>query len=358
MREKAIDVLVIDDSALVRQLMMSLLGVVPGFTVRTAADPLIGFLKIERQRPDVIVLDLEMPRMDGLTFLRKIMTENPIPVVVCSSIAERGSEAAIRALQLGAVEVIAKPQHTAAGSPRWREMLIDAVIAASSANLHRHRVSPAQRLRSVGRLTSGESVVLMAASTGGTEAIGHVLQEFPVDAPATVIVQHMPERFTAAFARRLDESCAIHVREARDGDVLEAGTALVAPGNRHVMVVRGRPGQLSVLLNDAEPVNRHRPSADVLFTSAAHVAGSSAVGVLLTGMGADGAKGLLALREGGAVTIAQDESTSVVFGMPRAAIQIGAAVHIRGLHEIAATILGAAAAMRRRARAADRPEIA
>ena len=343
MSETATDVMVVDDSALVRQIMTSFLGDC-GLTVRTAADPLIALLKIEKRRPDVIVLDLEMPRMDGLTFLQKLMVENPIPVVVCSSIAERGSEAAMRAFQLGAVDVVAKPQRAADGSlTLWKNTLLDAVTAAASANVSRFRVAPPKRLRRIGRMSPGETIVVIGASTGGTEAISHVLHQFPEDAPATVIVQHMPERFTAAFARRLDQTCAVDVREAADGDVLQQGRVLIAPGNRHLMLVRGRPGQIGVLLNDAPPVNRHRPSADVLFNSAAHIAGSSAVGVLLTGMGSDGARGLLALREAGAITIAQDESTSVVFGMPRAAIEIGGAVHVRRLGDIAATILGSRA---------------
>ena len=334
--------------------MTAILGEQAQFNVSTAADPLIAMLKIAKRRPDVILLDLEMPRMDGLTFLQKIMSEDPIPVVISSSVAERGSAAAMRALQIGAVDIVPKP---AVRRPlaEWSASLVDAVTAAAAANLTRFRPLPARirKLRPVGRLAAAQSIILIGASTGGTEAISRVLQQFPEDAPATVIVQHMPERFTAAFARRLDQSCAVRVREAEDGDVLEQGTAFVAPGDRHLILAKTGASRISVILNDGPPVNRHRPSADVLFQSAASVTGASAVGVLLTGMGRDGASGLLALREAGAVTIAQDEATSIVFGMPKAAIELGAATRVCPLDEIAATVLQATMSLARLTRSTE-----
>jgi two-component system, chemotaxis family, protein-glutamate methylesterase/glutaminase len=340
------DVLIVDDSAVVRQLMTAFLGEESGMSVRTAADPLIAMRKIEARRPDAIVLDLEMPRMDGLTFLRRIMAEDPIPVVICSSLVPDGSELAIRALQLGAVDVILKPKVTA-GEPlaRWREIFIDRVIAATQANLSRRIFSPLQGPRAVpiplGRVRPVDAAIVMGASTGGTEAVAEILRSLPADAPASVVVQHMPSPFTAAFAKRLDSFCAVRVREAVAGEVLEQGTALIAPGNRHLSLSRTRPNVIDVVLDECAPVNRHRPSVDVLFNSAARVLGASAIGVLMTGMGSDGAKGLLELRKAGAVTIAQDEATSVVFGMPRAAIEAGAAVHVLPLQRIAETLIAA-----------------
>jgi two-component system chemotaxis response regulator CheB len=347
--EAEIEVLVIDDSALVRQTMLAILDG-GRFHVSTAADPLIAMLKIARKRPDVIILDLEMPRMDGLTFLRRIMAEDPIPVVVCSSVAERGSAAAMEALRIGAVDIVPKP---ALRKPLadWSAALVDAVTAAAAANVSRFRsFTSVKKLRPIGRLAPAQSIVLIGASTGGTEAISHVLRQFPSDAPATVIVQHMPERFTAAFARRLHESCAIEVREAEDGDVLQQGTALIAPGDQHVILARTGASRITVMLSDRPAVNRHRPSADVLFESGVSAVGAAAVGVLLTGMGRDGAAGLLALRDVGAFTIAQDEATSIVFGMPKAAIEIGAAMRVCPLGEIAAVALNAAQSMPRGAR--------
>lgn len=336
------EVLVVDDSALVRQLMTVVLSEKEGFRVRTAADPLIAMRKIETRRPDAIVLDLQMPKMDGLTFLRRVMTDDPIPVVICSSIATEGSEMSMRALQLGAIDVILKPSGAGELFQCWKETLIDRLVAAAHAKIvrpafTRRRVDNPQP---IGRLQPVDAAVVIGASTGGTEAIVDVLSAMPENAPATVIVQHMPAPFTAAFAKRLDATCAMRVREAADGDVVEQGTALVAPGDRHV-ILRRHARSVIVELDRGAPVNRHRPSVDVLFESAAHVLGSSAIGVLLTGMGHDGAKGLLDLRNAGAVTIAQDEATSVVFGMPRAAIEAGAAVHVLPLQQIGETVIAA-----------------
>ena len=343
------DVLVIDDSALVRQLMMSFLGAHAGFTVRTAADPLIAMRKIEARRPDVIVLDLQMPRMDGLTFLRRIMDEDPMPVVVCSSLVPDGSEAAMRALQLGAAEVVLKPRLVLGESlAKWQSMFIERVSAAAQANAGRLRLAQRQPPLRVPAAPLGcvrpiDRVVVMGASTGGTEALARVLCALPADAPAIAVVQHMPAPYTAAFAARLDASCAMRVREARENDLLEQGTVLIAPGSHHLSLVHDRPESIRVQLGDGPQVSRHRPSVDVLFSSAAQVVGAAAIGVLMTGMGADGALGLLQLRRTGAITIAQDEATSVVFGMPKAAIEAGAAAHVVPLDRIAELILSAAA---------------
>lgn len=344
----ATDILVIDDSALIRQLLTSFLGSEAGFSVRTAADPLIAMRKIEARRPDVIVLDLEMPRMDGLTFLRRIMDDDPLPVVVCSSLVPDGSETAMRALQLGAAEVVLKPRLVIGESlADWRSMIIDRVIAAAHANPGRLRLARPSETRlhhaPLGRVRPIDRVVVIGASTGGTEALARVLGALPADAPAIAVVQHMPAPYTAAFAKRLDASCAMRVREAQGNEVLEQGTVLIAPGSHHLSLVHDRPDSIRARLEGGDLVSRHRPSVDVLFSSAVQVAGAAAIGVLMTGMGSDGARGLLQLRRAGAVTIAQDEATSVVFGMPKAAIEAGAAAHVVPLDRIAELILAAAA---------------
>ena len=345
----ALNVLVIDDSAVVRQVMTALLG--PTMTVRTAADPLIAMTKMESSRPDVIVLDLEMPRMDGLTFLRKLMEETPLPVVVCSSFAESSSELTMRALQLGAVDVVLKPK-VRVGEPLSDSAiaLIDTVRAASHARVaksrsrliaedrHSRLTLAAAPCANTGRAAATQAIAI-GASTGGTEVLKQLLDQMPADAPPIVIVQHMPERFTAAFARRLNETSAMSVREAAAGDVLRRGTAFIAPGDRHLRLVRQGRDSVGISLHEGALVNRHRPSVDVLFTSAARALGGAAAGVLLTGMGRDGAQGLLEMRTAGALTIAQDEASSVVFGMPKAAIEIGAAERILPADAIGATLL-------------------
>ena len=344
-----LNVLVIDDSAVVRQVMTALLG--STMTVRTAADPLIAMTKMETSRPDVIVLDLEMPRMDGLTFLRKLMEETPLPVVVCSSFAEASSELTMRALQLGAVDVVLKPKVRVGEALSDSAIaLIDTVRAASHARVgkSRSRVAAEEKhsrltiapVAGNGRVTTPQ-VIAIGASTGGTEVLKQLLDDMPADAPPMVIVQHMPERFTAAFARRLNETTAMTVREAAPGDVLRPGTALVAPGDRHMTIVRQGRDSVGVALHDTPLFNRHRPSVDVLFSSVARTLGNAAAGVLLTGMGRDGAQGLLKMREAGALTVAQDEASSVVFGMPRVAIEIGAAMKVLPAHLIAAALLRA-----------------
>lgn len=352
--EDALRVLVVDDSAVIRQVLVQILGGA-GFVVDTAADPLIGLAKMERARPDVILLDLEMPRMDGLTFLRRLMREHPLPVVILSSHAARGTETALEALEHGAVEVLAKP---ALGVRDFLDRaaadLVDVVRAASRARLPVRLgvgaadtlVRPAAPRRLSGRGTTEHSdlryrIVAVAASTGGPETLRKILVPFPAEVPGMVIVQHMPGVFTGPFARRLDESCRLAVREAEDGDVVEPGRALVAPGGRHLKVVRAG-GRLCVQLSDDPPVRRHRPSADVLFHSVARAAGAEAVGVVLTGMGRDGAEGLLAMRRAGAATLALDEASCVVYGMPARAVEIGAVERVVSLAGMPGAILSRA----------------
>ncbi|MFY0528048.1 protein-glutamate methylesterase/protein-glutamine glutaminase [Archangium gephyra] len=324
-------VLVVDDSAVVRQGVLLLLENVPGMVVEAASDPLIARQKMKSHRPDVILLDLEMPRMDGLTFLRELMREaEPVPVVVCSGLAGPGSETAVRALQEGALEIIAKPQLGVGDFLREsRARLVTALRNAARARLARRgpavreEVEPPERPASSMLTVTTDKVVAVGASTGGTEALRQLLEPMPPDCPGIVIVQHMPEQFTSAFAKRLHQLCRIEVKEAEQGDRVLQGRALIAPGNRHLRV-RRTGGHYQVELMDGGRVSGHKPSVDVLFQSVARSVGENAVGVLLTGMGEDGAEGLLAMRQAGAETLAQDEASCVVFGMPRAAIQRGA----------------------------------
>ena len=344
-------VLVVDDSAVARQILTAILSADGSIAVTTAADPLIALRKIERSRPDVIVLDLEMPRMDGLTFLRRIMSEDPIPVVVCSSHAERGTAMALTALSEGAVEVIARPRVAVREFLQESAvLLLDAVRAAAQARLGPRRAAPPPDPASsplsapAVRPLPARRVVVLGSSTGGVEALHQILGALPGPpalVPPIVLVQHMPEGFTAAFAHRLDEACRIEVREAADGDLLRPGLALVAPGNRHTRLRSVRQGcGYAVEVIDGPLISRHRPSVDVLFRSAAEAAGPAGVGVILTGMGADGAAGLLAMRQAGAETYAQSEGTCVVFGMPREAIAAGAVEQVLPLGSMAGAVLG------------------
>jgi two-component system chemotaxis response regulator CheB len=342
-------VLVVDDSAMVRQVMQGILSTNSRVKVSVAADPLIAWSKMQKEPPDVVITDLEMPRMDGLTFIRKIMQEMPTPVVVCSGLAARGTELALRALEEGAVEVITKPKvgvrdflHESAVT------LVDAVWSASQAHVtSRPAMAVVPRLtadavlpRKAKSHTAGESngVIAVGASTGGTEALRVFLAAMPADCPPIVIVQHMPEGFTRAFAERLNKECTIEVEEARDGTYLQTGQALIAAGNRHMVVNRSGEG-LFVQILDGPLVSRHRPSVDVLFRSVAVSVGAKAVGVIMTGMGDDGAQGLGEMNEAGAATIAQDEASCIVFGMPKEAIARGAVNLVVPLERIASTAL-------------------
>jgi len=343
----AINVLVVDDSAVVRTAMSQILGRV-GMFVQTASDPIIALEKMARSRPDVILLDIEMPRMDGLTFLNKVMTTHPIPVVVCSGLAGPGTEVALHALEEGAIEIVAKPRLGIKGFLEdSATRIIHAVRAAAQARVHlRARVPVVPRLgadavvpqRKVAIRETTHKVVVIGASTGGTEALREFLQAMPPDAPGIAIVQHMPEVFTAQFAKRLNELCRIEVKEAESNDRLVSGRALIAPGNHH-LAVRRSGALYFVDVLDGPPVKLHRPSVEVLFRSAAQAAGGNAVGVIMTGMGDDGADAMLELRQAGAHTIAQDEATCVVFGMPKEAIERGGVDEILPLPRIASAVL-------------------
>ncbi|HET6932304.1 MAG TPA: chemotaxis response regulator protein-glutamate methylesterase [Candidatus Acidoferrum sp.] len=348
---RTLKVLVVDDSAIVRQALMAILSEKRGFQVAVAADPLIAMDKMKKFAPDVILLDLEMPRMDGMTFLRKIMSRNPIPVVVCSGLTGSRTEAAIRALEIGAVDIITKPKIGVRGFLEESAVLLeDTVRAAATARVNKFRalpelspvrVSPDSVIPTVAIPACYQQktkIVAIGASTGGTEALLHVLEQMPLDCPGIVAVQHMPEGFTAAFAKRLDGICAIEVREAADGDKVVPGRAYIAPGNRHLLVRRLGPAYF-LEVREGPLVSRHRPSVNVLFRSVAQAAGSNAVGILMTGMGDDGADGLLEMKQAKAFTIAQDEASCVVFGMPREAILRGAADEVLPLTRIPSAIL-------------------
>lgn len=348
--EQPLQVLVVDDSAVVRQIMGAVLSGSGPFDVTTASDPLIAMDKMKRVRPDVIVLDLEMPRMDGLTFLRKLMEEDPIPVVVCSVAAQRGTEAALRALDEGAVDVVAKPELGVAEFLRDSGlMLADAVYAAAHARVGRLRRKSGPPVQKIENAEAGarselrarvasNSVVAIGASTGGPPALGSLLSAFPADAPGCVIVQHMPAHFTSTFARRLDDACRMDVREAQSGEELVQGLALIAPGNRHLLLHRRRQKYV-VEVAEGALVSRHRPSVDALFRSVARAAGPNGMGVILTGMGSDGAEGLREMKKAGGFTFAQDEATSIVFGMPKEAIELGGVDEIAPLESLPAAIL-------------------
>lgn len=345
-------VLVVDDSATVRQVLVAILGREGDIEVTTAPDPVFALAKMQRQRPDVIITDLEMPRMDGLTFLKRVMSIDPIPTIVCSALSGVAAQAAIIALEEGAVGVVTKPR---LGVREFLEesavLLVDAVRSAALAHgSHRKRrrfASAALNVASFPPPTPGQPrysgqasqrVVAIGASTGGTEAIGEILDAMPRDCPGIVIAQHMPEGFTRAFAERLNQSCRIEVKEAQDGDYILDGRALVAAGNRHLRVVRSS-GRYCVEVTGGPLVSRHRPSVDVLFHSVAKAVAENAVGALLTGMGDDGALGLLAMREAGAWTLAQDEASCVVFGMPGEAMRRGAVDEVVSLSDMPQQLL-------------------
>ena len=338
-------VLVVDDSAVARHVISALLGAAGGIRVTTAADGLLALDRLRRERPHVVVLDLEMPRLDGLAFLRQAMAEHPVPVAVCSGSTGRGTDAALRALSAGAVEVLAKPAlNLRHGAGEAGEMLLSAVRAAAASRVGRRAASAAVPARVPPRPALSTpagapraDLVAIGASTGGTEALRRVLVELPPEAPPVLVVQHMPAGFTDALARSLDADCRVRVVEARGGEAVVPGTVLLAPGGRHLSV-RRIGGRLLAQVAHGEPVKRHRPSVDVLFRSAAQAVGGRGVGVLLTGMGDDGADGLLEMRRAGARTIAQDEASSVVWGMPREAVLRGAAGEVLSLDRIGASL--------------------
>ena len=373
-----IKVMIIDDSAVVRQVMTGVLAADPGVEVIGAvADPLFAMERMKRQWPDVILLDVEMPRMDGITFLRKIMQEHPTPVIICSTLTEAGAATTVEALAAGAVTTITKPKvglkeflHDASSE------LTTAIRMAAKANLRRRTSAVARATARAGALAAGgaaspgaakpgavpvknsadvilaparekamtrttERVVAMGTSTGGTQALEHVLTQLPAVSPGIVIVQHMPPTFTAAFAARLNGLCEIEVREAKNNDRVIPGCALVAPGGKHMLLKRSG-AYYYVEVKEGPPVNRHCPSVDVLFRSTAACAGANALGVIMTGMGDDGARGLKEMRDAGARTIAQDEASCVVFGMPREAIRLDAAERVMPLDDLWHAILHAA----------------
>lgn len=352
-----IKVLIVDDSALVRQALSEILGSDPEIEIiGTAADPFIAVNKIKEQIPDVITLDIEMPRMDGLTFLKKIMSQHPLPVLVISTLTEKGAESAILALEYGAVEVIEKPKvNTKELLEKSKIELCDKVKAASLAKIRKKQtvISKAQQNELVPKynadvilriptnpsiIKTTDIVIAVGASTGGTEALKTFLEDMPVDCPGIIIVQHMPEMFTKQFAKRLHETCKISVSEATNGDAVISGHALIAPGNKHLLLKRNGT-KYHIEIKDGPLVNRHRPSVDVLFRSVARYAGKNSIGVILTGMGDDGAKGLLEMKEAGAYTIAQDEESCVVFGMPKEAIKLHAVDKILPLQQISGEII-------------------
>jgi two-component system chemotaxis response regulator CheB len=339
-----IKVLVVDDSAIVRKVVTEELSKYNDIEiVGTAIDPYVARDKIVRLKPDVITLDMEMPRMDGLSFLAKLMKHLPMPVVVLSSLTPKNSEIAIKALELGAVEVLCKPG-AAYSTQDISRPLVRAIRAAACARMDfdlekTQYVDEKADLNNLLRETT-HKVIAIGASTGGTKAIESVLMKMPATSPGTVIVQHMPESFTTSFAERLNKSCEMEVREARDKDHVVPGVALIAPGNFH-MILRRSGANYLVRIKDGPQVHYQRPAVDVLFQSVAKTAGKNAIGVLLTGMGVDGAKGLLAMNRNGAYTIAQDEKTSVVFGMPREAIKIGAAKRVVSLQNMSFEIINA-----------------
>jgi len=351
-----IKVLIVDDSPVVRQAMTAVLSSDPAIQVIGAAgDPYQAVELMRQTAPDVITLDIEMPRMDGLTFLQRIMGQHPIPVIICSSHATDGADATMRAFEFGAVDIITKPRVGTEGFFAESQITIcDAVKAAASVHPDRlaARTVTRRKLSADAMLAKGkpnavvaatEKVIVVGASTGGTEAIGVFLEALPTNTPGIVVVQHMPENFTRSFARNLDSFCRLHVKEAADGDVVRPGTVLIAPGGKHTLLKRAGTSYL-VEVRDGPLVSRHRPSVDVLFRSAARFAGANAVGVILTGMGDDGALGMKEMHDAGAHTFAQDEASSVVFGMPKEAIKLGGVDEILPLDQLPAAVLRVRAA--------------
>ncbi|NTV10709.1 MAG: chemotaxis response regulator protein-glutamate methylesterase [Zoogloea sp.] len=344
-------VLIVDDSAVMRSLLTEIVNSSPDLqAVGGAPDPLVAREMIKTLNPDVLTLDVEMPKMDGLDFLSRLMRLRPMPVVMISSLTERGSETTLQALELGAVDFVTKPRHDQPGGlEAYAERVCATLRAAAQARMRVRHGAGAETLAAriaksnpIAGMPEGrnmqDKLIVIGASTGGTEAIKEVLSALPEQMPGILIVQHMPEMFTGSFARRLDGLCRLHVKEAEDGERIKPGVAYLAPGHSHLSVRRSS-GVWHCELQRSEPVNRHRPSVDVLFHSAARLAGANALGVLLTGMGKDGAQGLLAMRQAGAWTIAQDQDSCVVYGMPREAAAIGAVDEVLPLREIPQRLL-------------------
>ncbi|AXY42158.1 chemotaxis response regulator protein-glutamate methylesterase [Halomonas sp. JS92-SW72] len=341
MSAATIKVLCVDDSALIRDLLSEIINSQPDMeVVAVAPDPLVARDLIKRHNPDVLTLDVEMPRMDGIDFLERLMRLRPMPVLMVSSLTQSGSEVTLRALELGALDFVAKPSlGIRSGMLEYAEEIAEKIRAAARSRPRRaaaRNEAPPQRLTAP--LMSSEKLLIIGASTGGTEAIRRVLEPLPANSPAIMIAQHMPGGFTRSFAERLDRLCQISVKEAEDGERVLPGHAYIAPGDAHLKLARSGANYVA-RLDQGPPVNRHRPSVDVLFRSAAEQAGRNAVGVLLTGMGKDGAAGLVEMRQAGAPTIAQDEASCVVFGMPREAIALGGASEVLPLEEIAPRLL-------------------
>ncbi|WGG52255.1 chemotaxis response regulator protein-glutamate methylesterase [Rugamonas sp. DEMB1] len=346
-----IKVLIVDDSALIRSVMTEIISSQPDMeVVGVAPDPLVARELIKQTNPDVLTLDVEMPKMDGLDFLEKLMRLRPMPVVMVSSLTERGSEITMRALELGAVDFVTKPKISIqSGMREYTELIADKIRAASKARI-RARTLPQPGEVAAGQLpqlrnplTSSEKLIIVGASTGGTEAIREFLMQMPSDCPGILITQHMPEGFTRSFAKRLDSLCKISVSEAAGGERVLPGHAYIAPGHSHLTLTRSGANYMTKI-DQGEPVNRHRPSVDVLFRSAALCAGKNAVGVILTGMGKDGALGMLEMKNAGAYNFAQDEASCVVFGMPREAIAVGATHEVGALQALPGMVLGYLAA--------------
>ena len=343
-----IKVLVVDDSALIRSVMKEIIGSQPDMeVVGVAPDPIIARDMIKATNPDVLTLDVEMPRMDGLDFLEKLMRLRPMPVVMVSSLTERGSEITLRALELGAVDFVTKPKISIqSGMQEYTEMIADKIRGAAKASIRPRAIPNPNAVKVAGEalpqirnpLTSSEKLIIIGASTGGTDAIKEFLIRMPSDCPGILITQHMPEGFTRSFAQRLDNLCKISVSEAAGNERILPGHAYIAPGHSHLKLVRSGANYMTQL-DQGPPVNRHRPSVDVLFNSAAVCAGKNAVGVIMTGMGKDGALGMLEMRKAGAYNFAQDEASCVVFGMPREAIAVGAAQEVLALQAMPARVL-------------------
>ncbi|MEN9658014.1 MAG: hypothetical protein RL571_1479 [Pseudomonadota bacterium] len=348
MMKKNIRVIVIDDSALMRNLLKEIIDEAPDLEcIATAPDPLIAREKIRELNPDVITLDIEMPKMDGLEFLERLMRLKPTPVIMISSLTEQGSEAALRALELGAVDIIAKPKlDIVRGIQGYADDIREKIRSAAGAKVKPifSSVTPSHSadvvLSKVSKpILKTEKLIIVGASTGGTEALKEFLMPMPPDSPAILIAQHMPEMFTKSFANRLDSLCRITVKEAEQGERILPGHAYIAPGHSHLML--GVSGANYVCqLSQGEPVNRHRPSVDVLFRSVANLAGKNAIGIILTGMGKDGAAGMLEMKQAGSYNFAQDEASCVVFGMPKEAIALGGVHEILPLKDISTRVLG------------------